>query len=306
MKNIEVFVFSYNRGLFLENCVNSIIRNVPGSNISIIDDKSDDEKTCNYLNSLNNSIRVYNPGNNVCHRWGGFYNNIRWMQAELACSDWVIAVEDDMQFIRPLTHDDEAKINKFFKLNPSAYCLDITFLMEQHYSENQSCLSFDSDSNAYFFDEKAKSWRGTIHMNSCVALNIKKIRESGFIFGNDRNANRANVERLFSPMGVYYAPLMMYLPRPNSTKGKYRSLTRKVAERYRRYGFHPYHDLENGKLIQFLQRDPEVLPYASDWIETKTGLPGSLFHYNDVFYKQKWWSRIDKVEVLLLKKLGLV
>jgi GT2 family glycosyltransferase len=42
MKTIEVFIFSYNRGHYLHNCVTSAIKFIPNAVITVIDDCSDD------------------------------------------------------------------------------------------------------------------------------------------------------------------------------------------------------------------------------------------------------------------------
>jgi GT2 family glycosyltransferase len=39
---LEIAIFSYNRGAYLENCVNSVLRNMPGVHFNVYDDGSDD------------------------------------------------------------------------------------------------------------------------------------------------------------------------------------------------------------------------------------------------------------------------
>ena len=41
----EVAIFSYNRGEYLKNCVESVRRNIPDATIRVYDDCSDDPET---------------------------------------------------------------------------------------------------------------------------------------------------------------------------------------------------------------------------------------------------------------------
>ena len=57
MPSLEIAIFSYNRGAYLENCVTSVVRNMPGIPYLVYDDGSDDSSTLSYLHRLGNQVR---------------------------------------------------------------------------------------------------------------------------------------------------------------------------------------------------------------------------------------------------------
>jgi len=60
MPNLEIAIFSYNRGAYLENCVTSVVRNMPGFPYLVYDDGSDESSTLSYLHRLGNQVRHMN------------------------------------------------------------------------------------------------------------------------------------------------------------------------------------------------------------------------------------------------------
>ncbi|HET56198.1 MAG TPA: glycosyltransferase [Ignavibacteria bacterium] len=281
MHTIEVFVFSFNRGKFLKNCVDSAVRYIPNAKVNVIDDNSKDKETLQILDQLSQSVTVLKPKSSDNKRWGGFYENINWVFHDLANNPWVIFIEDDMQFIRPFLNSDFDNINNFFKKYSNAACLSIDFFKEEHRELNNRNVEINNTDKIYFLKNTAKTYRGTIHFNNPTIFNIKRIREIGFEYRNCRIENRNNFEQSFDRMGFYAFPLLMYLPSPPSTKNKIKTHTRHLVERYYRTGFYPYQEMTQEELEQFLNRDISILPYTSDWLKTTAPLPEPPFEYKD-------------------------
>ena len=52
LPSLDVAIFSYNRGAYLKNCVDSLQRNMPWIGWTVYDDGSDEPDTVAYLQSL--------------------------------------------------------------------------------------------------------------------------------------------------------------------------------------------------------------------------------------------------------------
>jgi GT2 family glycosyltransferase len=108
---LHIAIFSYNRGAYLKNCVDSLQRNMPGICWTVYDDGSDEPETVAYLLSLGE--RVLHMKSAGEDRHGGYYNN---MQAALDGSqaDYLLMLQDDLQVVRPFAQKDLLGIDQIF------------------------------------------------------------------------------------------------------------------------------------------------------------------------------------------------
>ncbi|MBC6436165.1 glycosyltransferase [Nostoc sp. HG1] len=67
--------FPYNRGAYLENCVASLRRHLPGVRVRVWDDHSDRPETLAVLDGL--GVEVIRPPRGVTGRLGGLYGNMQ-------------------------------------------------------------------------------------------------------------------------------------------------------------------------------------------------------------------------------------
>ncbi|MDI6401684.1 glycosyltransferase family 2 protein [Balneolaceae bacterium ANBcel3] len=297
MSATEVFIFSYNRGQLLQNCVQSAQKYIPNVSITVIDDNSDDPETIKVLNNFDSEVRVLKPNLDDGSRWGGFYNNINWVIQELAESRWVLLIEDDMQYVRPFLKEDYSRINSFFNNNPRSAYLAVEFLKERLREKDQQSLIVDKEQDMYFFKESAEDYRGTIHICSSGVLNIQLMREVGYKFVGDRPEIRARAKKQFTRKGFYPYPLLMYLPSAPSVKNRKSTFTRNLIEYYYKTGFYPYKEMSHRELQQFMNRDISILPYTSDFIETMDKSIKPPYIYADSMRRcHGLFRRIEKVE----------
>lgn len=297
MHKIEVFIFSFNRGKFLKNCIDSVIRHIPNVKITIIDDNSTDKYTLEVLNNLSSIVTVLKPKKSNVKRWGGFYNNINWVIQDLASSKWALFIEDDMQIIRNVTKVDVGYINNYFKIFEESLCLEVNFFKDKHRRLNEQHINIDYENHVYFFRESAESYRGTVHYNNPVIFNTKRFKEKKITYTESRDANRKLIKDNFSKMGVYPYPFMMYLPFPTSTKGKHKTLSRKISELYNEDDFYPYLQLSKEKLKKLFERDIGKLPYASDYLVTKKATPSKIYEYSDTMSRSNFFLKaLNKIE----------
>lgn len=303
MKQIEIFVFSFNRGKFLKNCVESAVKYIPNAKITVVDDNSTDKETLKILNQLAQNVTVLKPKLSYDERWGSFYSNINWVIQELAINDWAILIEDDMQFIRPFLDEDKKRIKSFFQSFPKSGYLTLEFLKEEHREKDKHTIEIDRSNNMYFFNEDALAYRGTIHLCSSGILNIKLMRKKGYKFVGTRPEVRERARKLFTKKGFYPYPLLMYLPFAPATKNKNKTITRCLVEKWYRTGFYPYQEMTKKVLNNLLTRDISVLPYTSDWLKTAVNTPMKPYEYKDSMKRvNKWVRKLVKLEKLLTRK----
>ena len=82
--SLHVAIFSYNRGAYLKNCVDSLQRNMPGIGWTVYDDGSDELETVAYLQTLGEAVQPMKSAGDDRH--GGYYNNIVELGNELGIS----------------------------------------------------------------------------------------------------------------------------------------------------------------------------------------------------------------------------
>jgi glycosyltransferase involved in cell wall biosynthesis len=99
MTGLTVAVFSYNRGGYLRNCVESIRRNLPFAEVKVYDDNSTDPETVAVLHSL--GLPVLRPEGSVTGRHGGLYANMNRALDE-AGTGLILFLQEDMQLVRPV------------------------------------------------------------------------------------------------------------------------------------------------------------------------------------------------------------
>ncbi|MHA7881229.1 MAG: glycosyltransferase [Saccharospirillum sp.] len=123
MENTEdswlIVVFSYNRNVYLNNCLESIRVCASEIDAIIIDDGSTDKATLDVLNKaeFKKHFACFSSENGSCNkRLGGLYKNMQFAMnyAKENEKKYVIFIQDDMQFVRPVVREDFDSIEKYF------------------------------------------------------------------------------------------------------------------------------------------------------------------------------------------------
>ena len=125
LPSLDVAIFSYNRGAYLKNCVDSLQRNMPWIGWTVYDDGSDEPDTVAYLQSLGE--HVLHMKSTDADRHGGYYYN---MQAALDATqaDYLLMLQDDLQVVRPFALEDLSRIHQVFDQSPSTVFISPLFL----------------------------------------------------------------------------------------------------------------------------------------------------------------------------------
>jgi len=99
---MDTFVFSHNRGRFLNNLMQSLVEADWPGDVTVLDDGSDDPLTVKVLGRIDSwpRVKVVVPERSGTAKYGGFWDNMRFAYEELARSTHVAFLQDDLQFVR--------------------------------------------------------------------------------------------------------------------------------------------------------------------------------------------------------------
>ena len=91
--------------------IESISTHFPYARVTVFDENSDDPATKEYLDRC--GVEVYQPAANAVSRHRNLYAN-RQTALERCTTDYLLFVQDNMQFVRSLREEDLAVIEKAF------------------------------------------------------------------------------------------------------------------------------------------------------------------------------------------------
>ncbi|TDT44342.1 glycosyltransferase involved in cell wall biosynthesis [Halospina denitrificans] len=288
-------VFSFNRGRFLENCVESIEQCVPDAHVVIFDDDSTDPETCTFLASLEERHTVLKPGSVSSHRLGGLYDN---MQAALDyCRDesLVCFLQDDTQVVRHLDSSEIGELETRFDNNPALGFISPCFIRGINRNRGLA-YTYDGDSGLYFRSESSNS--AGRFFSALLIMKPARLLEVEWHFGRSEPENERQAKEVFSPMGYLFAPFAMWLPEVPAYRGKRKTLGLRLAEKKRNCGYYPFRIMDEAQVRSLKARDPEVLPYAEDFLNCEPNDPPRPWAYNPLT-GTGWLKTLNQIEVSL-------
>lgn len=251
--NMLVCVFSFNMGATLENCLRSIDRNLPGFNVVIMDDQSDDPQTLEVISKRSSRIKlIVSTADKMQKRHGNLYVNIQHM-CDLARSEgyrFLFMVQDDMQFVRPF---GEQISRQYFELFSHSNVLQI----DPRFHRGSS-LQILPEMNAYCF--KDGDYRRSYA--DVGILDLQKVADMGWRFEEGEIRNK----KILSSQGwlrVFpYTPIMMHVPFPRAyRKGKLRSRFSLLNR-----GHYFFSDMTEQEIMDIDNRPISKRPYFRDYL----------------------------------------
>lgn len=302
MSQLVFWVFSYNRGNFLQHCIASIEQCAPGCAIRIFDDRSPDPETRQILEDLSGRHSVHYPADSGAQsKHGGLYAN---MQAALTLSgdeELVCFLQDDMQLVRTVTPEDIQRLEHFFATAAKPCFMRPTFLHHRNPVKDKRLTRYDLERRVYYVD-RFKNSAGAFYSDVCL-FRPKDLRAVGWAFvPREANNERQARERL-AQMAYWRDPFASWLPNVPAFRGKARTWALRMAEKKRRCGFYPLAYMTPEQTQAFLLRDDQTLPYAEDFLQVRDGdLPKPWIYYP--LQGSRWLKRLNNVEVKLRKLMG--
>lgn len=267
---IQFFVFSYNRGPFLEHCVGSIARCAPTAEIVVFDDQSTDPETRRVLERLSARHKVVSSGGGLGHKHGGLYANMQAALDTVEDDRLICFTQDDTQMVRSIDESDLRFIEDCFAKRPDIGFISPLFLQEFRVRRiGATAYRYDPQIGLFFRDDTGRS-AGTYYSDIFMST-AGRLRNAGWVFERGEPRNQIQAKAKFGPIGYLAKPFMMYLPNGPAYRGKAKTLALRLAERVRRCGFYPFEHMTEDAVRSLATCGPSRLPIAEHFLRTVDG-----------------------------------
>lgn len=275
---MELFVFSYNRGRYLRNCIESIRRHAAHLPVTVIDDGSSDPEVAGVLQEYADHLRVVRSTDAIRgHYLGGLYPNMNHA-VRISRSDCAVFVQDDMQVVRDITDHDIEHAHRFFAHHPRSLELHCCFLKGLQGSSDRTDLDIDPEVPVYF---RKPEGRGSKYFSAVGSFNVPRLRELGFEFTNFEQGNDARVSEIGDRMGISPYPFLMWLPSPETAKFRSKGLLQRYAEWKTGAGFYPYRSMNSEESERLLHQPLDEARVAEDWLDPQGMTTGRPWNFDD-------------------------
>lgn len=288
-QKIAIYIFSFNRGKFLENCLKSTQYCAPGFDVTVIDDSSTDEMTLQILKEFGDKVEVIQIApNDSKFNVGGLQNNMNYafQDALQKGRQYTLIIQDDMQLVRKITEADIASIDKFFEANPNSAQLYTCFMKSQWRDYDDTMMYLDSSSQAYlrklggkrhagYSDVGLFSVQRFFELFGLLRVNINGRSNEELTVQMLERHNNTIAEENGIQVGFYAYPFMVYLPLPITYWRKKRNLYSEFKDWMGGVGFYPCEYMTDENCWALFNRDLSERPYP----EKRLNCPG-LPHCN--------------------------
>jgi glycosyltransferase involved in cell wall biosynthesis len=305
MKQLQVApitfcIFSFNRGRFLENCVQSIELCIQNPEIVIFDDRSNDPETIQILESLGKRHKLVTSAkiDNIKH--GGLYSNMQSALEMLQDRKLLCFLQDDTQIVRPITQAEIRNLTNIFSDTPDLGFLHPCFI--RGFEQQRRPVTMLPGSNASLYYRKNMGQSAGVHYSDLLVTSPARLRQRGWHFLQSEPENDQQARALFGPMAYTRFPFAMWLPEVPAFRGKKKSWTLKVAERKKNCGFYPFRIWSEEESLNFINRPADDLPVAEKYLSCVAHEPPKPWTYNPLT-GYRWLQRVNALEMFLRKHL---
>jgi glycosyltransferase involved in cell wall biosynthesis len=215
---LDVFIFSFNRGAWLENLLSSVhdcLKNIPDVKLYIFDDDSDEEITLKVLQDAKKAgisiLRALDFESSSFGSRGGLHAGIKASLCEVSREDSLaLLLQDDMQIVRDLKCKDLelAKMQIKNSGNPFLY---VNFWTGGVAMRSQQMV-FSNKGFFHKFSPREKRFRA--YTDVCL-VDVNLLRSSKFDFQNSEKQMDQNASRVFGKMAWSPYPFTAMLPDPS-------------------------------------------------------------------------------------------
>ncbi len=292
---MHFWIFSYNRGAFLKNCVESVEHCAPDSKIHVFDDDSQDPETLGILATLALKYPVHFPAQPAAGsgKHGGLYSNMQTALDSMPEDAIVCFLQDDTQLVRPVQTDELDALATVFSDSRRAF-VQPAFLRGYNRDTDDALTRFVADDNLYYVDRlqsSAGAWYSDI-----VITSVRTLRAVGWQFQAREPDNEQQARQHFEQMGYLRDPFVAWLPNVPAFRGRQQTRALRWAHKQRDSGFYPFEYLTPEQSGALRQRDPKILPYAEDFLALRNqiDLPKPWVYYP--LQGIGWLKQLDRIE----------
>ncbi|MGR3824491.1 MAG: glycosyltransferase family A protein [Salipiger marinus] len=272
---MRVFIFSYNRGAYLRNAVESVRRHMPFAQVTVMDDRSDDPDTRAVLAALPVEVLTA-PAPGAEHAvTGGLHGGMNRALdlAEAEGQTVVLMLQDDMMLVRDVAQADlDAAVAQFDRADAS-FVLGVTFAKTRRGARD---IGLVLDGGVYRRPEAAAVSGAHCAYGDTGLFHIPRLRATLGRLEQGEKENEARARALGLRMGSLVFPFAHWLPFPVSWRGRKRVWRLRLLDLVCGAGVHVIAPLQGERLRRFLDRDPGDLPFAEDWLTAPTA-PQALY-----------------------------
>jgi hypothetical protein len=259
---IEAFVFSYNRGRYLQNLLRSAKECGWPGRLTIIDDRSEDPVTCRVLATAQERFgaEVIVPENKNGGKYGGFWANMELAFSQLAADRFVMFLQDDLQFVRPVTQSDVDRVTTLAadsRLSPFVYPSFWWGARGKQEVYRTSC-SYSPEFDTYHWSEAAAQ----PGFSDVAIFDRQRLVEAGWRAGRSETESNADAHERFGVMTLDPSPFVAFVPfAPRFRGGQAWSRRLDLRRSSTPAAFRIMNAQENAA---FVRRDRDSLPIAAD------------------------------------------
>lgn len=278
MAALTICIFSFNRGVFLRNCVESIRACIDGAEIVIFDDNSDDPETCEYLKQAAEFCRIVEPRETGTIKHGGLYHNMNAALDLLSDRRLICFLQDDTQVVRPVSSSELGAVEELFTQNPMLGFVHPCFIRGIDLRK-RAVTPLPGPAPGFFYRKHTGQSAG-IHYSDLVVFKPGRLVEAQWQFHQSEPANDKQAEDLFGMMAYMWLPFAMWLPEVPAYRGKKKTLGLRMAESKKQVGFYPFRLLAESEVDRLQGQETPQLPIAEDFLQCTPNSPPKPWTYN--------------------------
>ncbi|WP_347330616.1 glycosyltransferase family A protein [Marinimicrobium locisalis] len=295
-------IFSFNRGPFLDNCVRSIEQCLPGAEIIVFDDDSDDAQTLSVLENIRATHTVVTPEKAGSTKHGGLYANMQSAIERLKdASSLVCFLQDDTQVVRPILEEELQFLDRLFSENPSLGFVQPCFLRASAKSRRPFQVPEQGKTELLYRENRGQS--AGLHYSDLLITSPARLLQRQWTFRTSEPENDRQAKAMFGPMPYLYSPFAMWLPNVPAYRGKKKTWALKYAEEKMQCGYYPFELWSTEQSEQFIARPEDQLPIAEDYLTCNGHTPPKPWRYTPLS-GQRWLKRLNSIEVFFHRHFG--
>ncbi|MGM0614926.1 MAG: glycosyltransferase family 2 protein [Pseudomonadota bacterium] len=294
--SLTVCIFSFNRGKYLKNCVESVQKCITDAEIIIFDDFSDDPDTQEYLKQAANSCKIISPKEIGTIKHGGLYHNMNTALELFHDRELICFLQDDTQVVRPVSSEELEEMKTLFDCQPTLGFLHPCFIRGIDLKKRPVIPLSGSAANIFFRQDCGQS--AGIYYSDLVVFKPARLISAGWNFQQSEPANDAQARKHFNMMAYMWLPFAMWLPEVPAYRGKQKTLGLRLAENKKRVGFYPFRLLSDQEVVSIQQQEPLRLPIAEDYLECTPTSPPKPWTYNPLT-GLKLFKNMNNLEIML-------
>lgn len=299
-RRLTFCIFSFNRGQFLKNCVDSIRTCVPGADIAIFDDDSTDPDTLRYLEEAARYCEIIKPRAVGKIKHGGLYLNMQMALEHCADRPMVCYLQDDTQLVRPLGDDELGQLEALFGNNPGLGFVHPCFIRGIDLRKRPVVAIPGENERTFYRQDKGQS--AGIHYSDLLVTVPARLLDKNWRFFQSEPGNDQQAKQLFGSMLYLYDPFAMWLPEVPAYRGKKKTRALKWAEAKKGCGFFPFEVWAQDRSDQFRARRERDVPVAETYLNCSPEPRTRPWTYNPLT-GLGWLKKLNSIEVFL-DKLG--